>query len=65
MPGSRLGRRMAESGMRWTLARRIDSPLSSMITAPSIFASSANRAGLKAAPSRWKPPLDMASMSGP
>ena len=63
VPASTVG--MAGSGMRCTLARRIISPLSSMMTAPSILASSASRAGLNVAPSRWNPPLQMASMSEP
>ena len=52
------------SGTRCTLARAIRVPSAARMIAPSIFASSLIRCGLYGASSR-KPPLQMASTSGP
>ena len=52
------------SGTRWTLARAMRVASALRMIAPSIFASSLRRCGLYGASSR-KPPLQMASTSGP
>ena len=51
------------SGTRWTLARAMRPPSVEMMMAPSIFASSERRCGLKGASTR-KPPEQIASTSG-
>ena len=51
-------------GTRWTLARAMRLASAARMMAPSIFASSDSRCGLKAASSR-KPPEQMLSTSGP